>query len=67
MFGYITSLETISTNESQSAEHASHIVAEGHDLRSLVYSFLDEWLYNFHDNEFVPNTIIIDEINLDKW
>ena len=67
MFGYITSLETISTNESQSTEHASHIVAEGHDLRSLVYSFLDEWLYNFHDNEFVPNTLIIDEINLDKW
>ena len=67
MFGYITSLEAISRNESQSTEHASHIVAEGHDLRSLVYAFLDEWLYNFHDTEFIANTITIKEINLDKW
>lgn len=67
MFGYITSLESISTNESESTEHGSHMVAEGHDVRSLLYSFLDEWLYNFHDTDFVANAIIMEEINLEKW
>mmetsp|Transcript_14153 Transcript_14153/g.23666 ORF Transcript_14153/g.23666 Transcript_14153/m.23666 type:complete len:191 (-) Transcript_14153:332-904(-) len=67
MFGYITSLESISTNEAESNEHGSHMVAEGHDMRSLVYSFLDEWLYNFHAFDFVANAITIEEINLDKW
>jgi SHS2 domain-containing protein len=67
MFGYITSLESVATSESESTEYGSHIAAEGHDLRSLVYSFLDEWLYNFHDTGFVANSILIEEINLDKW
>lgn len=67
MFGYITSLESISTNEAESCEYGSHMVAEGHDLRSLIYSFLDEWLFNFHDTDFVANTITLEEINLDKW
>ena len=67
MFGYITSLESISTNETESNNHASKLVAEGHDLRSLIYSFLDEWLFNFHDTDFVANTITIDELNIDEW
>ena len=67
MFGYITSLESISTHETESNNHASHLVAQGHDLRSLIYSFLDEWLFNFHDTDFVANTITINELNMDNW
>ena len=67
MFGYITSLESVATNAAQSCDYGSHMVAEGHDLRSLIYSFLDEWLFNFHDTDFVANTITLEEINLDKW
>eukprot|EP00986_Skeletonema_menzelii_P010271 scaffold4997_cov145-Skeletonema_menzelii.AAC.3 len=67
MFGYMTSLESISTNEVESNNHGSHMVAEGHDLRSLIYSFLDEWLFNFHDTDFVAHSITINEINIEEW
>ena len=67
MFGYITSLESICINEAESDEYGYRIVAEGHDMRSLLYSFLDEWLFNFHDTNFVANAIRIEEIDLDSW
>lgn len=57
MFGCITSLSSLSINKSQSDEHGRNIVARGHDSRSLVYAFLDEWLFNFHDSGFVPREI----------
>ena len=61
MFGYMTSLESISINSAVSLEIGSNIVGEGHDLHSLIYSFLDEWLYNFHDTNFVPKEVTISE------
>jgi hypothetical protein len=56
MLGCITSLSCISTDSIQSEEYG-HTVARGHDVRSLVYAFLDEWLFNFHDTGFVPKEI----------
>jgi SHS2 domain-containing protein len=56
MFGCITSLSCISIDSIQSEEYG-HTVARGHDVRSLVYAFLDEWLFNFHDTGFVPKEI----------
>ena len=63
MFGYMTSLKSISINSAQSLEFGSNIVGEGHDLHSLIYSFLDEWLYNFHDTNFVPKEVTISEFH----
>ena len=57
MFGCITSLSSLTINKSQSDENGRNIVARGHDSRSLVYAFLDEWLFNFHDTGFVPKGI----------
>ena len=62
MFGYITSLDSISINSSQSIEHGLDIVGEGHDMHSLIYSYLDEWLFNFHDTGFIPKQVEISEL-----
>ncbi|KAL7535333.1 hypothetical protein ACHAWF_005143, partial [Thalassiosira exigua] len=62
MFGYVTSLGSIEVDEAQSAAHGTDLTAEGHDLHSLVYSFLDEWLYNFHDSGFVPREVEVSEL-----
>ena len=66
MFGYMTSLESISINDAQSLNLGSSIAGEGHDLHSLIYSFLDEWLFNFHDTNFVPKEVTISEFQRDN-
>ncbi len=69
MFGYITSLDSITINERQSEEHGTNSTCQGHDLHSLVYSFLDEWLFVFHDTGFVPKEIMISQfrVGVDGW
>ena len=62
MFGYITSLDSISINNTQSIEHGLDIKGEGHDMHSLIYSYLDEWLFNFHDTGFIPKQVEISEL-----
>ncbi|KAL3777055.1 hypothetical protein ACHAWO_001919 [Cyclotella atomus] len=59
MFGCITSLSSVSTDAHQSEEFGRNIAARGHDTRSLVYAFLDEWLFNFHETGFIPKDIDI--------
>lgn len=41
MFGYMTELESVEIMQVHELE------AEGHDLQSLIYNFLDELLYMF--------------------
>ena len=67
MFGYFTSLESLAINEAESSEHGQNITAQGHDVRSLVYSFLNEWLYNFHDSGFVAKEVWVTELDRDVW
>ncbi|XP_053563241.1 protein archease isoform X1 [Bombina bombina] len=61
MFGYMTDIETVEPLDTVEVE------AEGHDLISLLYNFLDEWLYKFSaDLFFVPREVKvlhIDRIN----
>ena len=46
MFGYMTQLERVSCT------HTREVEVEGHDMLSLLYTFLDELLYGFCADEF---------------
>lgn len=46
MFGYMTELETVEGLQRQ------EITAQGHDLASLLFHFLDEWLFLFSAEPF---------------
>ncbi|NXY50522.1 ARCH archease, partial [Ceuthmochares aereus] len=52
MFGYMTDIETVEPVDTVEVE------AEGHDMLSLLFHFLDEWLYKFSANEFfIPREV----------
>ena len=67
MFGYMTRLQSISIDERTSDEVASHVVARGHDLHSMVFAFLDEWLFVFHDTGFVAREVEIVHFDRECW
>ncbi|XP_037069506.1 LOW QUALITY PROTEIN: protein archease-like [Pollicipes pollicipes] len=46
MFGYMTDLETVEAVDTQ------HVTAQGHDLESLLFHFLDEFLFLFSAEPF---------------
>ncbi|KAM9319246.1 protein archease isoform 2-T2 [Gastrophryne carolinensis] len=52
MFGYMTDIETVEPVDTVEVE------TEGNDLLSLLYNFLDEWLYKFSaDQYFIPREV----------
>ncbi|NXF31252.1 ARCH archease, partial [Nyctibius bracteatus] len=52
MFGYMTDTETVEPVDTVEVE------AEGHDMLSLLFHLLDEWLYKFSANEFfIPREV----------
>jgi SHS2 domain-containing protein len=53
MFNYMTPLEGIKYVDDRT------IVAEGHDLPSLLYHWLDELLFSFATDFFVPTSLKI--------
>ena len=58
MFGYMTDLDTIEESSTLQIE------AAGHDLQSVLYNFLDEWLFNFSaDPFFIPFKIEVTEFD----
>ncbi|KFQ17282.1 Protein archease, partial [Merops nubicus] len=58
MFGYMTDTETVEPLETVEVE------AEGHDMLSLLFHFLDEWLYKFSANEFfIPREVKVVSID----
>uniref|UniRef100_A0A8C3UKQ4 Protein archease n=1 Tax=Catharus ustulatus TaxID=91951 RepID=A0A8C3UKQ4_CATUS len=68
MFGYMTDTGTVEPVDTVEVE------AEGHDLLSLLFHFLDEWLYKFSADEFfIPRVSVLasafggeKEFSLDK-
>ncbi|XP_015667129.1 protein archease isoform X1 [Protobothrops mucrosquamatus] len=52
MFGYMTDTETVEPLDTVEVE------AEGHDMLSLLFHFLNEWLYKFSAEEFfIPREV----------
>ncbi|NXG41375.1 ARCH archease, partial [Psilopogon haemacephalus] len=52
MFGYMTDTETVEPVDTVEVE------AEGHDMLSLLFHLLDEWLYKFSANDFfIPREV----------
>ncbi|XP_078423613.1 protein archease isoform X1 [Cetorhinus maximus] len=59
MFGYMTDIETVQPITTIEVE------AEGHDMLSLLYNFMDEWLYQFSaEMFFIPREMKV--IHMDR-
>ena len=43
------------------------VVVDGHDLPSLLYNFLDEWLYQFNAEFFVCRRIRVTSLDKQAW
>jgi SHS2 domain-containing protein len=62
MFGYMTEIDTVEPSMVET------VTAEGDDLISLLYHFLDEWLFVFSaDPFFIPRFIKITEFDEENF
>ena len=62
MFGYMTEINTVEMTD------AYKIEASGHDMESLLFHFLDEWLFAFSAEPFfIPRKIVITELDEDNF
>lgn len=51
MFGYMTDTETVEPSDTVKLE------SEGEDMKSLLFHFLDDWLYKFCADDFIPREV----------
>ena len=63
MFNYISDTSTVEVDASWNRE----VCATGHDLQSLLYNFMNDWLFEFCGNEFLPLTIRIVNCDLESF
>jgi SHS2 domain-containing protein len=63
MFNYISDTSTVHVDASLNRR----ICAAGHDLQSLLYNFMSDWLFEFCGNEFMPMTVRITECDLENF
>lgn len=62
MFGYMTEIDTVQMTDTQEIE------AEGDDLLSLLYHFMDEFLFVFSaDPFFIARVVKITEFDLENF
>ncbi|GMH38738.1 hypothetical protein BSKO_06622 [Bryopsis sp. KO-2023] len=62
MFNYMTPLDGIRPKASECT-----IEAEGHDMMSLLFAFLDEFLFVFHTEFLVCNEVEVLEFDRENW
>lgn len=62
MFNYMTPLEGIKIGVQEKS-----ILAEGHDLQSMLFGFLDEFLFVFHTEMLVCREIEVIEFDRENW
>jgi SHS2 domain-containing protein len=63
MFGYMTELDSVEVDDACTRV----IEAKGHDMLSLLYSFMDEFLYLFCGDEIAISQIDVLELDTTKW
>lgn len=62
MFGYMTDLATVESTRTE------RVTAQGEDMESLLFHFLDEWLFLFSAEPFfVPKQVTITDFNVDTF
>lgn len=61
MFNYMTPLDGLTSKETRP------YTAEGHDLPSLLYHWLDELLFGFSTEFFVPRELKITKFDREAW
>uniref|UniRef100_A0A914UV83 Archease domain-containing protein n=1 Tax=Plectus sambesii TaxID=2011161 RepID=A0A914UV83_9BILA len=62
MFGYMTEIEKVDVS------YTYDIQATGSDADSLLFHFLDEWLFAFSAEPFfIPRTVKIVEFDREQW
>ena len=67
MNGYMTKLSLVQVDENASQIHALQVVARGHDLQSLVFAFLQEWLTRFHETGFLVRDLVDVHFDRQTW
>ena len=61
MMGLMTELPTVEPSA------VREVTAEGHDLHSLLYNFLDEWLFQFNAEYFVCRRVKVTSFDRERW
>lgn len=67
MFGYMTKLSLVHDDEEASDEFAKEVIVRGHDVQSLVFAFLQEWLTLFHETGFIVKEIYDFQFDRQQW
>lgn len=63
MFGYITDTTKVDIDP----ERTDTFEVKAHDIESLVFTLLDEFLYRFATNEWIPCDVRIQSLDLDQF
>ncbi|EFN55786.1 hypothetical protein CHLNCDRAFT_14100, partial [Chlorella variabilis] len=63
MFNYMTPLKGIAIDPALTRRYE----AEGHDMQSLLFNFLDELLFSFSTEFFVPSQLRITSFDRQTW
>jgi SHS2 domain-containing protein len=63
MFGYMTDLSTVEVDASKTFT----VTADGHDLLSLLYNFMDEFLFVFSSEYTIVKRISISKFDSEKF